>query len=63
MPKAEEFGTMTTKRPGSDTSWVRRAPLAPMGFFVTWHRITWPGRSISSMRGDALFAVSTSSTS
>ncbi len=54
---------MTTNRPGSDTSWVRRAPLAPIGFFVTWHKMTWPGRNISSMRAEALLAVSTSSTS
>ena len=42
---------MTTKRPGSDTSWVSRAPLAPIGFFVTWHRMVCPARSICSMRG------------
>ena len=63
MPKAEEFGTMTTKRPGSETSWVSRAPLAPIGFFVTWQKMVWPGRSICSIRGDALLAVSTSSRS
>ena len=39
IPKAVELGTMTTKRPGSDTSWVRRAPLAPIGFFVTWQKM------------------------
>ena len=43
MPKALELGTRTAKRPGSETSWVRRAPLAPIGFLVTWHRIVWPG--------------------
>ncbi len=63
MPNAVELGTMTTNRPGSDTSWVRRAPLAPIGFLVTWHKITCPGRSISSIRAEALLAVSTSSTS
>ena len=50
MPKVAELGTSTAKRPGSETSWVRRAPLAPMGFLVTWQMIVWPGRSISSMR-------------
>ena len=29
----------TTNRPGSDTSWVRRAPLWAIGFFVTWQRM------------------------
>ena len=33
------LGMSTTKRPGSDTSWVRRAPLAPIGFLVTWQTI------------------------
>ncbi len=54
---------MTTKRPGRETSWVRRAPLAPIGFLVTWHKMTWPGRNISSMRGEAPRAVSMSSRS
>ena len=39
----------TTKRPGSDTSWVRRAPLAPIGFFVTWQMIVCLARSICSI--------------
>ncbi len=43
---------MTTNRPGRETSWVSRAPLAPMGFFVTWHKMVWPARSICSIRGD-----------
>ena len=51
MPNALEFGTRTAKRPGSETSWVRRAPLAPIGFFVTWHRMVWPALSTSSIRG------------
>jgi len=51
IPNAEELGTSTAKRPGRETSWVRRAPLAPIGFFVTWHKMTWPGRSTCSMRG------------
>ena len=51
IPNALELGTSTAKRPGSDTSWVSRAPLAPMGFLVTWHRIVWPALSTSSMRG------------
>ncbi len=50
----------TTKRPGRETSCVRRAPLAPIGFFVTWQMIVclalricsilgaWPFRSTSS---------------
>ncbi len=63
MPKADELGTMTTKRPGSETSWVRRAPLAPMGFFVTWQRMVWPARSICSIRGEPPDDVSTSSRS
>ena len=40
----------TTKRPGSDTSWVRRAPLAPIGFLVTWQMIDCRAFRISSMR-------------
>ncbi len=44
IPNADELGTITTKRPGRETSWVSRAPFAPMGFFVTWHTIIWPGR-------------------
>ena len=51
IPKALELGTSTAKRPGSETSWVSRAPLAPMGFLVTWHRMAWPALSTSSMRG------------
>ena len=41
----------TTNRPGSDTSWVRRAPLWPIGFFVTWQMISCLLRRMSSMRG------------
>ena len=33
----------TTKRPGSDTSWVRRAPLWAMGFLVTWQMMVCLG--------------------
>ena len=51
MPNALELGTSTAKRPGSDTSWVRRAPLAPIGFLVTWHRMVCPALSTSSIRG------------
>ena len=51
IPKALLLGTSTAKRPGSETSWVSRAPLAPIGFFVTWQRMVWPGRSTSSIRG------------
>ena len=51
MPKAELLGTSTAKRPGRDTSWVNRAPLAPMGFLVTWHKMVWPALSTSSIRG------------
>ena len=40
----------TTNRPGSDTSWVSRAPLAPIGFFVTWHTIDWRTLRICSIR-------------
>ena len=40
----------TTNRPGSDTSWVRRAPLAPIGFLVTWQMIVCLAFSICSMR-------------
>ena len=61
---ATSSGTMTTKRPGSDTSWVRRAPLAPIGFFVTWHRIIWPGpQHLLDPRRRARWRVSTSSRS
>ena len=51
MPYVLEFGISTTKRPGSETSWVSRAPLAPIGFFVTWQTISWRARRMSSMRG------------
>ena len=37
--RQSKMGTRTAKRPGSETSWVRRAPLAPIGSLVTWHRI------------------------
>ena len=60
MPEAFEFGTSTTKRPGSETSSVRRAPFRPIGFFVTWQTIVWPGRSRCSIRvapGSALDRV------
>jgi hypothetical protein len=50
IPKALELGTSTAKRPGSETSWVSRAPLAPMGFLVTWHRMVCPALSTSSIR-------------
>ena len=48
-----EFGTSTTKRPGSETSWVRRAPLWAIGFFVTWQRMVWRALRICSIRGSA----------
>ena len=51
IPKALELGTSTAKRPGRDTSWVRRAPLAPIGFLVTWHKMVCPALSTSSIRG------------
>ena len=44
------LGISTTKRPGRDTSWVRRAPLVPIGFLVTWHTMVWPCFSSCSMR-------------
>ena len=50
MPYVLEFGISTTKRPGSETSCVSRAPLAPIGFFVTWQTISWRARRMSSMR-------------
>ena len=53
MPKALLLGTSTAKRPGRETSCVRRAPLAPIGFLVTWHRIVCPALSTSSIRGCA----------
>ena len=37
------LGMSTTNRPGSDTSWVRRAPLGPIGFLVTWQRMRLAG--------------------
>ena len=43
-------GMSTTNRPGSDTSWLRRAPLVPIGFLVTWHTIVWPTFNSCSMR-------------
>ena len=45
-------------RPGSETSWVRRAPLWPIGFFVTWQRISCLGLSMSSMRVSGLAGAS-----
>ena len=36
IPYVVLLGISTTNLPGSDTSWVSRAPLAPIGFFVTW---------------------------
>ena len=63
IPNALEFGTRTAKRPGSETSWVSRAPLAPMGFLVTWHRMVWPALSTSSIRGCWVDPPSTSSVS
>ena len=50
MPYVLEFGIRTTNRPGSDTSCVRRAPLAPIGFLVTWQMMSWRARRMSSMR-------------
>ena len=44
-------GTMTTKRPAKLTSWVRRAPFAPIGFFVTCTSTDWPFFSSRSIRG------------
>ncbi len=51
MPYVPELGTSTTKRPGRLTSWVSRAPLTPMGFFVTWQMIVCLALRTSSMRG------------
>ena len=36
MPNTSEFGTNTRYRPGRLISWVSRAPLPPIGSFVTW---------------------------
>ena len=47
----------TTNRPGSDTSWVRRAPLAPIGFLVTWQTMICLALSICSMRGRSAAAL------
>ena len=44
-------GTITTNRPARLTSCVSRAPLCPIGFFVTCTMIAWPLRSTRSMRG------------
>ena len=45
------FGIMTTNRPARLTSWVRRAPFVPMGFFVTCTTTDWPLRSSRSIFG------------
>ena len=50
MPYVFELGISTTNRPGRETSWVRRAPLAPIGFLVTWLMISCLALSICSMR-------------
>ena len=44
------LGISTTNRPGSETSWVSRAPLAAMGFLVTWQRMVWRALRICSIR-------------
>ena len=62
MPYVFEFGINTTNRPGSDTSWVSRAPFAPIGFLVTWLMIIWRARRMSSIRAFLPF-VSMSSAS
>ena len=46
----------TTKRPGIDTSWVRRAPLWAIGFLVTWQMMVCLALSMCSMRGLAPFS-------
>ena len=51
------LGTSTTNRPGSETSWVSRAPLAPMGFLVTWQRMVWRAFRICSIRRSAALLV------
>ena len=61
IPKALEFGTSTTNRPGSETSWVSRAPFAPIGFFVTWQTMVWPALSICSIRIEGLERVDSTS--
>ena len=53
-------GTITTKRPARLTSCVRRAPLAPIGFFVTCTSTGWPFFSRRSIFG---WASSTSDSS
>ena len=50
MPYVSLSGMRTTKRPGKETSCVRRAPLVPIGFFVTWQTMLWPVRSSCSIR-------------
>ena len=47
----------TTNRPGRETSCVSRAPLAPMGFFVTWQTISCLFFSSCSMRGRSAAAL------
>ena len=54
IPYVELLGTRTTKRPGSDTSWVRRAPLWAIGFLVTWARMVWRDLRTCSIRGRPL---------
>ena len=36
MPEMFAFGTKTRNRPGMEICAVRRAPLPPIGSFVTW---------------------------
>ena len=56
MPYVFEFGISTTNRPGSETSCVRRAPLAPIGFLVTWQMMSWRARRMSSIRASSAFS-------
>jgi hypothetical protein len=41
-PRPSPFGTKTTKRPGSEISVVRRAPLVFIGSFTAWTRTSCP---------------------
>jgi hypothetical protein len=51
MPETSWSGARTRKRPGSETWAVNRAPLPPIGSFVTWTITAWPAFRTFSMRG------------
>ena len=51
MPERFWLGANTRNRPGREIWAVRRAPLPPIGSFVTCTMTAWPDFSTCSMRG------------